>query len=117
MTLYMLGRSSAHSIDVSDSNDRQSVRVKYNERGNVLTSYVLHGVSVVKRSAVEGAGRRLCGKRIIKRDVSGEEKPEALKLNVVGQISNRFVETIVTSVMKNTQVKITVYFGLTLHNN
>ncbi len=117
MTLYILDRSNAHSIDVSDSNDRQSVQVKFNERGNVLTSYVLHGVSVVKRSAVEGAGGRLCGKRIIKRAVNGEEKPEALKLNVVGQVSNRFVETIVTSVMKNTQVKNTVYFGLTLYHN
>ena len=56
---------------------------------------------MVRRSAVEGAGNLWSR---IKRAVTGEEKPEATSLNVVAQISNRFAETVVTSVMKNTQV-------------
>ena len=42
MTLYMLDRINAHSIDISDSiEEGQIVNTRYREDSNVLTSYVL----------------------------------------------------------------------------
>ncbi len=63
-----------------------------------LHSFVLSGVSPVKRNAV-----RLRWKRQTR--VEEDEKPTARSMDIVGRISSRFAETEVTTVMENAALR------------
>lgn len=89
-------RSKQNSLHTAHRNKRNSL----DERtvpSNFFTSFVLTGVSSVRKNSVNLARRAW---HRIKRAVE-DDKPTAKSLDVVGKISSRFAETEVICVMEN----------------
>ncbi len=102
---------SGHSIENLDKGhvvitgrDRVPVNRQLHGTSHSLASYVLSGISRVRRSTYHAAEYMWNRAKRATQDENAEnmdDKPMALLLDIEGKISNRFAETVVTSVMRN----------------